>query len=702
MEELLERYESAPARPPATDSRQTLLPMLDGLSRALGFERALVALYDPQARVLRGRLGLNVPESIAESLEVPVHDLGHPLTIALRDGLPQRVDDAASDARLPDHHKELLLELGFGSFVVAPLRAVDPAERAGGAGGLGSQGDAPAAGVVLLSRDGPIRDADLEWLMPFANQAGEALARARDVELLRDSSERHAVEKEWLWWMVNAGADPVVLTDGQNDIIFQNLRAENLFRVSAEDSEGKRHAIWMNNFLFTAALSAWNLEQGSPSAGRELTLVDPIEGTELIFEVISHPAHNYLSGARGTASVLKNVTDLRHVTEELSQNVQRLQSADEEIRLERDRLHLILRNVASPIMVMDNDNHILTTNEQAARLFQTVGRATALSRRDQVALSNDAKFTSFIAQFRLETAQVKSGELDLADPDTEEPLAMAITCTELRDDKGAVVGTVSVLQDVTRTRELERRRVEQILFESEKLAATGRLAASIAHEINNPLEAIKNSLYLLAHRIPDGDDTRKFLQIATKETERVSRILRQMLGFYRPAASMEATDLNALIQEAEALLEKHLRARGVRVENDLDGALPRVRASADQLKQVILNLILNAQEALPHGGSIYVSTRLSPDAEPELVRGDAVLIQIRDTGTGIAEEHVPHLFEPFFSTKSQGKGTGLGLWVSFGIVQSHGGTIKVRSRLGRGTTFSITLPIGGPPPDGER
>ena len=98
----------------------------------------------------------------------------------------------------------------------------------------------------------------------------------------------------------------------------------------------------------------------------------------------------------------------------------------------------------------------------------------------------------------------------------------------------------------------------------------------------------------------------------------------------------------------------------------------------------------------------FVSTRLARESEPELVSSDAVLVQIRDTGTGVAEEHVPHLFEPFFSTKGLGKGTGLGLWVSFGIVQSHGGTIKVRSRLGRGTTFSITLPIGGPPRDGER
>ena len=129
------------------------------------------------------------------------------------------------------------------------------------------------------------------------------------------------------------------------------------------------------------------------------------------------------------------------------------------------------------------------------------------------------------------------------------------------------------MQDVSRLRELERRRIEQILFDSEKLAATGRLAASIAHEINNPLEAIKNSLYLLANKIPPDDPNDKFLQIATKETDRVSRILRQMLGFYRPPR-MEPTDLNGLIDEAEALIDKHLRQTRVQIENDLDPTLP--------------------------------------------------------------------------------------------------------------------------------
>lgn len=178
----------------------------------------------------------------------------------------------------------------------------------------------------------------------------------------------------------------------------------------------------------------------------------------------------------------------------------------------------------------------------------------------------------------------------------------------------------------------------------------------------------------------------------------MSRILRQMLGFYRPAASMAPTDLNVLIEEAEALVAKRLRDRGVRVEKTFDRALPRVVASPDQMKQVILNLLLNAAEAMPTGGIITVTTHGYHDAESTFLRSDAVRIVIKDTGAGIAEADLEHIFEPFFSTKGE-KGTGLGLWVSSGIVQSHGGALQVRSHPGSGTTFSITLPIGGPPAD---
>src|SRR5207244_4807567 len=128
---------------------------------------------------------------------------------------------------------------------------------------------------------------------------------------------------------------------------------------------------------------------------------------------------------------------------------------------------------------------------------------------------------------------------------------------------------------------------------------------------------------------------------------------------------------------------------------------PLVIASADQIKQVVLNLMLNAGQAMPDGGTISVSTRVSSGAEPEFLMSDSVHIQIRDTGKGIAEEYLPHIFEPFFSTKDE-NGTGLGLWVSKGIVQAHGGSIKLRSREGRGSAVSVALPIGGPKGQEER
>jgi len=679
------------------DPRETLLPMLEGLSRALGYRRAAVALYDPARGALRGRVGLNVPDALVESIEIPLDEAENPMVIALREGVPVRVDDTRSQPHLREDAQSLLLEMEFSSFAVVPLRSnTEPFDLA-----MWQGRDVPSIGVAILNKNEAITDADIERLMPFATQAGTALVNASDAERLRDSSEQHAIQKEWLFWMINGFADPVVLTDADNDIILQNVRAETLFKSNAEDSEGKRRAIWMNNFLFTAALSTSVLEQNTAGrATQDLTLVDPIEGTELLFEMRTLPATNYFNGARGVVAVLSNITDLRHATEQVTQNVHRRQSAEEETRLERDRLNLVLRSVPNPIILLDIENDPILMNHEALRLLQGSPIDTHSSRRAQICIANEAKFISFVSQLRLDPAQGMTGELVLTDPDSREQLTMAVTSTEVRDDLGAVVATVSVMQDVSRLHELERRRLEQVLFDSEKLAATGRLAASIAHEINNPLEAIKNALYLLTNKISPDDPNAKFLQIATRETDRVSHILRQMLGFYRQP-KMEPTDINRLIDESEGLIEKFLRQNRVKLENDLDEGLPLVIASADQLKQVLLNLMMNAQQAMPEGGTIFVSTRVSHGADPEFLMSGSVHIQIRDTGKGIPEEYLPHIFEPFFSTKDE-KGTGLGLWVSQGIVQAHGGSIKLRSREGRGTTFSVALPIGGPAQHDER
>jgi len=680
MRDVVEHQEPTTGR----DPRETLEPMLDDLVRGLGYDKAVVLVYDEPSASLRGLFGWNVTDDQARRLIIGVAGSDNPLVVALRTGAPQRVD-SGDGVKLDENTGTALAEMGIGGFVAAPLRSTT------------GRSDGPRA-VVLLSRKDGVREADMERLVPFARQASAALMREQDVQVLRQASESHAVEKEWLWWMVNSVADPVLVTDAQNDILHLNRRAEHLFRSSDEDSAGKRRAVWMNNFLFTAALSAWNLDTASRVTNREVTLVDPVEGTELIYEVITMLATNHRIGERGVVSVLKDVTDIRHMTEELARSAERIQTADLQIRAERDRLDLVLRSVPNPIIVVDNDNEIITLNAAAQRLFAPTQNST---RHDQIALANDARFTSFLSQLRLEPSSTRRGEVMLTDPETEEHLEMEVTAADVRGPHGSVVATVSAMQDVGRLRELERRRLEQVLFDTEKLAATGRLAASIAHEINNPLEAVQNSLYLLSRTVPEGAPERSFLDIATRETQRMSRILRQMLGFYRPTTSMGPTDINALVMEAETLIAKRLRENSVRIEKELLPTLPLIRASADQLKQVLLNLFLNATEAMPKGGRLIVATQTGGGGELDAYSADVVRIDVRDTGTGISEEAVSRIFEPFFSTKME-KGTGLGLWVSHGIVQAHGGTLKVRSRSGQGTTFTITLPIAGPPDNDDK
>jgi two-component system NtrC family sensor kinase len=283
----------------------------------------------------------------------------------------------------------------------------------------------------------------------------------------------------------------------------------------------------------------------------------------------------------------------------------------------------------------------------------------------------------------------RQAENELIDPEAGESLPMEITSAEVSDAKGQVTAVVSILHDLSEIRELERRRVEQQLFESEKLAAVGRLAASIAHEVNNPLEAIKNSLYLLTNS-KSVEQNARFLDVARKETERVSHIIRQMLGFARRSGEVESVNVNQLIDETLILIEKKLRQSRVEVVREFADGLPQVRARADQLRQVYLNLLLNAQQAVgDRGGQIKVRTaRFDQALQP------TVAVHISDTGVGISEQDVARIFEPFFSTRT--KGTGLGLWVTQDIVRHHGGRIEVVSTEGEGTTFTIILPIDSP------
>ncbi|HIE37868.1 MAG TPA: histidine kinase, partial [Anaerolineae bacterium] len=222
-------------------------------------------------------------------------------------------------------------------------------------------------------------------------------------------------------------------------------------------------------------------------------------------------------------------------------------------------------------------------------------------------------------------------------------------------------------------------------IQAEKTAAIGRLAASIAHEINDPLQAIHNSLHLAMMTQLPAEKQHQYLAMAQEEVERLIEIVQRMLDFYRPSkGGVVQTDVNQVLRNVLAIAGKRLQHGHIRVHTRLAKNLPPVSAVPDQLAQVFLNIVINAIEAMPEGGDLRAGTLLTED-------GGWVLVAFRDSGPGLTPEQISNIFEPFYTTKPSG--TGLGLAISYGIVERHGGTIEVSSQPGQGATFIVRLPV---------
>jgi two-component system NtrC family sensor kinase len=244
-------------------------------------------------------------------------------------------------------------------------------------------------------------------------------------------------------------------------------------------------------------------------------------------------------------------------------------------------------------------------------------------------------------------------------------------------------------------RERDRRQEsarEAQLLQSEKQASVGRLAAGIAHEINNPLTGALTFTHMLLRREDMDEQARKDLQIVAESTERVRTIVKGLLDFSRQTRiEPEPADINAIVRATTELAENQALLKGVRFCLDPAEGLPARTLDRNQMQSVILNMLINAVDATPPGGHITIATSLALSGGTNAQRG--IEIHITDTGCGIPPENLPRIFDPFFTTKDVGKGTGLGLSVSLGIVEKHGGTIRVHSRPGQGSTFIIWLPI---------
>ena len=668
--------------------QERLLLALEAIVHSFGFQQAAVAIVNEREAELRIRAGIGFQQDPTK-IEMPL-DSSAACVRVIHDAQPFWIDlDEDESSRhlfgnLDWRHEVLALPL----FGISELPSKPGRESVGPrlAGQYWTFERGSRVGVLYAAADRDTLDQDsYDLLRRFAERIGIVASLATHQERLVTTVTKLQRERQWIESIMKSVADPIVLTDLDNEILLQNRRAEELFSGSANAGEGKRRALKMNDLLFSAYLSSATVSS-SEVIQRDITLVDPIEGSDIHFEVISTPATNGRGEPLGLVSIFRDVTDLREANEELARNFIKLQHAEAESRRERDRLDLIIENVGHPIVVCDSAGNFILFNRRAELLFQEneePGSSAATAVR-----TNAVKLTSFISTLASASETARQAEIELIDPERGRALPMEITAREVLDEAGQVTAVVSILHDLTEIRELERRRVEQQLFESEKLAAVGRLAASIAHEVNNPLEAIKNALYLM-QTSADIDKNSRFLEIARKETERVSHIIRQMLGFARRAGEVDWVDVNQLLEETLVLLEKKLKQQRIRMTKNLDPALPQIRARADQLRQVFLNLILNAQQAMEGGGEIHISTsRYEQALQP------SILVQLSDSGVGIAQDDIGRIFDPFFSTGK--KGTGLGLWVTQDIVRQHGGRIEVSSNVGRGTVFSIVLQVDSP------
>ena len=257
---------------------------------------------------------------------------------------------------------------------------------------------------------------------------------------------------------------------------------------------------------------------------------------------------------------------------------------------------------------------------------------------------------------------------------------------------------VETLDEQSETLARTARRVETIqkqLYQAERLASVGRLAAGAAHEINNPLTTISAHAHLLMRSV-EGEKPKKSLETIRDQTARISKIISDLMGVARPAKpQVEPTDVNTVINHTLVTLEHRFRVAGLELITELDAALPVITADSKQLEQVFLNLALNAVQAMTKGGTLTV--RASHVSER-----DRVKISFQDTGRGIPPDKIPLVFEPFYTTKEEGEGSGLGLAISHSIVEAHGGEMEVTSQPGEGTTFTLFLPLGKelpPPPD---
>ncbi len=583
-------------------------------------------------------------------------------------------------------------------------------------------GSAPGGLVVV---DAALDAEALRHAAEFTSLAGPIMARLGTLQESFELNERLRQQKERLTLMVDSLPDPVVITNASNDIIAQNHRAERLLNAQEGDSAGRRRAIELNNLLFTSFLAKAVMTGGAQSGPRELNLVDPDEGNDLLFEVLAHPLGERVGPEDAVLSVLRDVTDLRRAANELERQVQRVRQAEQKATGERDRLNLILENVADPILVTNERSNIILMNEQAERLFQ-IGQPDTRSRRElQAVRGNDTKFTSFISEFTLLDADSRRERMALVQPANGAELPVEVVSGKIKNERGEPIAIVSVFHDLTKEVEIERlyealkrlnseleERIREatadlaeqnarLQWQSQEVERANRLKseflASMSHELRTPINALIGYTALLLDGVL-GDITqrqRDALQRGRGAAEHLLALINDILDLAKIEAGkmplhIEMVELKSVITEVSVQIEPMVRKKALEFRMSVAPDCPALFTDRTKVKQVLLNLLSNAVKFTTRG-YVAVSAACAPGG---------VRIDVTDTGIGIRESDLHAIWEDFRQvdqsrTREYG-GTGLGLSITRKLLDRLGGSVTLTSTYGEGSTFSVYLPLRTP------
>jgi PAS domain S-box-containing protein len=678
---------------------------LEWLARHAGIRQAACLAVDHEANTLVGIAGLGGSMDGIELFSWPLSDIRDPLVAALSSAVPV----VFKPGRGNGHATRALptTALGANTFTAIPMRSMR--EKSGA-----------SLGLLLLRPPGPATP-EVAWL---ATVLGEKIDQVRGRGSLSEEVKRLRRERALFFTIINAVTDPILLTDTEGRLIVANSRAEKLFAAGEEENEGRRRAVSLNNMLFSAALSRGAMtETGGPDA-RELVLVDPSDGSDLMFEVLSTIVEDPREGT-GVVSVLRNITDLRRATEQIEENYQKLRVAEVAARAERDRLNLIIDSVADPIIVTDPGGGTVLMNAPAEELFTFSTDAPEAAQR--TVQSNDAHFSSFISGLLLGVTgpgAIRRGEIGLVNPVTLRSVPVEAIAGKVLTESGELTAVVTILHD--RTEALERAKLyEQLRAGADELqarvqAATAELAqqnellrrqaieleqasrlksqflANMSHEFRTPLNAILGYTHMLLQGVA-GDllpTVRRQLTRIDSNGRHLLQIINEILDITRIEAGkmpmqISRFNVNELIPEVMAELDAVIARSKLTVSPKLQPEMPHVLSDRQKVKQVVVNLLSNAIKFTHQGG---IEIAVGYDRREELAS-----IAVRDTGIGIAPENHEKVFEDFRQVEEsparQYGGTGLGLAICRRLAATVGGRITLHSKLGEGSTFTLVFPV---------